>query len=101
MLTQILFNITTLIGPSKQRVTLRSHYGIGVGFDKMFVFCGKFCVLVIKIKCVSSSNVSNICNKLEVTTNYIYFTATDTHFIKHRHKLQFLTSLTGQSCHGT
>jgi hypothetical protein len=60
-----------------------------VGFDKMFVFCGKFCVrsdkfvsIVIKIKCVNSSNVSDICNKLNVTTNYIHVTATDTYFIK-------------------
>ena len=48
-----------------------------MSFDKMFVFCGKFCVrsnkfvsILIKIKCVNSGNISDICDKLNVTTNY-------------------------------
>ena len=50
-----------------------------MSFDKMFVFCGKFCVynniyvsIVVKIKCVNSNNISDICDKLNFTTNYTH-----------------------------
>ena len=63
----------------------------GVRLDKMFVFYDKFCVrsdeyvsVIVKIKCVNSGNISDICNKLNFTTNYIYLP-------KHTQKLQFLT----------
>ena len=52
-----------------------------MGFDRMFVFCDKFCVrsdeyvsIIVKIKCVNSGNISDICNKLNFTTNYTYTT---------------------------
>ena len=68
---------------------VRSRYGTGVSFDKMFVFCDKFCIrsdkyvsIVVKIKCVNSDNISDICNKLNFTTNYIHFTTTNTYFIR-------------------
>ena len=39
----------------------------------MFVFCDKFCVrsdeyvsVIVKIKCVNSGNISDICNKLSL-----------------------------------
>jgi hypothetical protein len=38
--------------------------------------------IVIKIKCVNSNNISDICNKFNFTTNYTYFTITNTNFIK-------------------
>ncbi len=70
-------------------VTLKSRYGTSVDFDKICVFCGKCCVcsdkcvsIVVKIKCVNSGNISDICNKLNFTTNYIYFTTTDKEYIK-------------------
>jgi hypothetical protein len=60
-----------------------------VGYDKMFVFCGKFYVcsdkrvsIVIKIKRVYSGNISDICDKLNFITNYTYFTTTNKYFIK-------------------
>ena len=37
---------------------------------------------IVKIKYVNSGNISDICNKLNFTTNYTYFTTNDTHFIK-------------------
>jgi hypothetical protein len=77
-----------------------------VSFDKIFVFCGKFCVhsnkcvsIVVKIKCVNSSNISDICDKLNITTNHIHFTITKTHFIKTHTKLQFFTFLRSLSRH--
>jgi hypothetical protein len=49
------------------------------------VFCGKCCVysdtcvsIVVKIKCVNSGNISDICDKLNFTTNYIHFIKTHT-----------------------
>ena len=55
--------------------TLRSCLGTGVDFDKICVFCDKCCVridkcvfIVVKIKCVNSSGISNICNKVNYTT---------------------------------
>ena len=61
---------------------------------KTCVFCGKYyvysdkCVsIIVKIKCVSSGNISDSCDKLNFTTKYTQFTTTDTHFIKTRTKL--------------
>ena len=61
-----------------------------VDFDKICVFCGKCCVcsnkyvsIVVKIKCVNSSNISDICDKLNLTTNYTHFTTMDTHIHKY------------------
>ena len=47
------------------------------------LFCNDKCVsIVVKIKCVNSGNISDICDKLKYTTNYTHCTTTDTHFIK-------------------
>ena len=67
----------------------RSRNGIHVGFDKMFVFCDKYCVcsdkcmsIIIKIKYVNFDNMSDICNKFYFTTIYKYFIITDTIYQK-------------------
>ena len=71
------------------RETLRSRHGNSVDFDKTCMFCGKCyvhidtCVfIVVKIKCVNSGRISDICDKVNFTTNYIHFTTLDIHFIK-------------------
>jgi hypothetical protein len=38
--------------------------------------------IIVKIKCVNSGNITDICNKHNFTINYTYFTIIDTHFIK-------------------
>ena len=72
------------------RGTLRSRHGAGVDFDKICVFCGKFCIhidkcvfIVVKIKCVNSGKISDICDKVNFTTNYTYFTTSDNILSKH------------------
>ena len=78
-------------------VTLRFRYWTGVGFDKIFVFCNKFCIrsgkcvfIVVKTKCVNSGNINGICGKLNFTTKYTCFTINDINFIKkHRHRTIF------------
>ena len=64
-------------------VTLRSYYRIVIDFDKICVFCGKYCVhndkcvfIVVKIKNVNSGIINDICEKLDFTTNYIHFIKT-------------------------
>ena len=64
-----------------ERGTLRSRHGISIDFDKICLFCSKCCVyidkcvfIVIKIKCVNSGKISNICDKVNFTTNYMHFT---------------------------
>ena len=59
----------------KQRGTIRSRHMTGVDFDKICVFCGKCCVcvdicvfIVVKIKCVNSSRINDICDKVNFTT---------------------------------
>ena len=49
--------------------------GTGVDFDKICVFYSKCCVcidkyvfIVIKIKCVNSGRISDICDKVNFTT---------------------------------
>ncbi len=47
--------------------------------DKFCVLSGKCMSIIVKIKCVNSDNMSDICDKLK-------FTTTDTHYIKlHTH----------------
>jgi hypothetical protein len=69
--------------------TLRSRHRIGVDFDKIYVFCGKCCVcidkrvfIIVKIKCVNSNRISDICGKVNFTINYIHFITLDIHLIK-------------------
>ncbi len=88
--------------------TLRSRRGIGVDFDKICMFCGKCCVridkcvfIVIKIKCVNSDRISDICDKVNFITNYTHFTTLNIHLSKHTQILQFLTPLTERSHNGT
>jgi hypothetical protein len=52
---------------------------------KICMFWGKCCVrsdicvsIIVKIKYVNSDNISDICDKLNITTNYTHFTTTDT-----------------------
>ena len=53
------------------------------------MFCDTYCVhsdicvsIVVKIKYVNSGNISDICDKLNFTTNYTHVITTDTDFIK-------------------
>ena len=69
--------------------TFRSRQGTGVDFDKIYVFCNKCCLhidkfvfIVVKIKCMNSGRISDICYKVNFTTNYTHCTTTDTHCIK-------------------
>jgi hypothetical protein len=63
--------------------------GTEVDFDKICVFCDKCCVridkyvfIVVKIKCMNSGRISDICYKVNFTTNYTHFTTLDRNFIK-------------------
>ena len=68
------------------RVTLRSRYGIGIDFDRIYMFCDKFCVrndkfvsIIIKIKCINSGNINDICDKpyfIKIYINIIIFHTT-------------------------
>jgi hypothetical protein len=62
----------------------RKHLGpitdTGVDFDKIYVFYGKWCVyidkcvfIVVKIKCVNSDRISDICDKINFTTKLHIF----------------------------
>ena len=70
--------------------TLRScHHRIFVDFDKICVFCGKCCVrinkcvfIVVKLKCVNSGRICDICNKVNFTTKLHTFYNTWQTFIK-------------------
>jgi hypothetical protein len=62
----------------------------GVDFDKINVFCNKYYVhidiymfIIIKIKCINSSKICNICNKDNFITNYTYFIISDNILSKH------------------
>jgi hypothetical protein len=68
--------------------TLRSHCRISVDFDKIYVYCDKYCVysdkcifIIIKIKYVNSDNINDIYDKLNFIINYTYFITTNTNFI--------------------
>ena len=63
--------------------TLRSRHGTCVDFDKICVFCDKCVFIVMKIKYVNSSRISDICDKVNFTTNYTYFTTSDNILSKH------------------
>ena len=46
-----------------------------VDFDKICMFCGKYCVyidkcvfIIVKIKCVNLGKISDICDKVNFTT---------------------------------
>ena len=72
------------------RGILRSRYGISVDFDKICVFCDKYCVsinkcvfIVVKIKCVNSGKIYDIYDKVNFTTNYTHFTIPEKHLSKH------------------
>jgi hypothetical protein len=54
--------------------------GTGVNFDKICVFCGRCCVyidicvfIVVKIKCMNSDRISDICDKVNFTTKLHIF----------------------------
>ena len=66
---------------SKKRGTLRFHHETGVDFDKICMFCDICCVcidkymfIVVKIKYVNFSRISDIYDKVNFTTNYTHFT---------------------------
>ncbi len=67
--------------------------GTNVDFDKICVFCGKCCVrintclfIVVKIKCVNSSRISDICDKVNFTTKVYTFYNTRQIFCQNTHK---------------
>jgi hypothetical protein len=52
----------------------RSRHEIFVDFDKICVFCDKYCLhidkcvfIVVKIKCVNSGRIYDICDKVNFT----------------------------------
>ena len=53
---------------------------------KFYVSNGKCVFIIVKINCVNFDNMSDICGKLNFTTNYTQFTTMDTEFIKKTHK---------------
>jgi hypothetical protein len=82
-----LLKVSTLLLSTHSWVTIRSR--TSVSFDKMGVFCDKFCVsngkyvfIIVKIKFMNFDNMSDICGKLDFTIDYIYFTTIDKYFIK-------------------
>ena len=88
----------------KTWVTSRSRYGIGIDFDNICVFCGKFCVnsgkcvfIVVKTKYVNSGNMSDICGKLNFIISYTQLLQINSYFIKKHIQLQFLTLVIGRS----
>jgi hypothetical protein len=71
----------------------REHLGHITGLVliliKLVCFCGKCCVyidkcmfIVIKIKCVNSNKISDICDKVNFTINYTHFITPNIYFIK-------------------
>ena len=72
------------------------------------MFYGKCCVcidifvfIVVKIKCVNSGRISEICDKVNFITYYTHFTPRDIYLSKHTQILQLLTPLAGLSRSGT
>ena len=57
--------------------------------------------IVVKIKCMNSGRICDICDKINFTTNYTHFTTLDRHLSKHTQILQILTRLARQSRSGT
>jgi hypothetical protein len=68
----------------------------GFDFNKICVFCGKYCVrinkcvfIILKIKCVNSGRIDDICNKVNfITKLHTFYNTLQTfcqntqHFIK-------------------
>ncbi len=67
--------------PNKKVVhALRSCWGNSVAVGKICIFCGNCsicsgkCVsIVVKLKCVNSGNMNDICDKLNFTKNYTHY----------------------------
>jgi hypothetical protein len=57
--------------------------------------------IIVKNKIENSSNMRDIYDKLNVTTNYTYLITTVIQFITTTHILQFHTLATGRSSSGT
>jgi hypothetical protein len=51
--------------------------------------------IVVKVKCVNSGNISDICDKLNFTTSYIHFTTTNTNFIKTHTNITIFDTFSG------
>ena len=73
--------------------TLRFGYGISVNFDKICMFCDKYCVridkcvfIIVKIKCMNSDKICNICVKVNFTTNYTHFITNNIYFYQNTYK---------------
>ena len=70
--------------------TLRSCHRIDVDFDKICVFCGKcyvhvdkYVFIIVKIKCVNSDRINDICDKVNFTTKlHTFYSIQNKHFIK-------------------
>ena len=68
-------------------------------FDKICVFCGKCCVcidncvfIVVKIKCVNSGRISDICDKVNFTTKlHTFYQNTNNILSKHTNIIIFNT----------
>ena len=67
--------------------------GTSVDFDKIYVFCGKYCIridkyvlIVVKIKCVNLGKISDICDKVNFTTKLHTFYNTRQTFYQNTHK---------------
>ena len=87
----------------------------GFDFNKICVFCGKYCVrinkcvfIILKIKCVNSDSYDDICNKVNfITKLHIFYNTLQTFcqntniLSKHTQILQFLTLLAGRSRYET
>ena len=76
------------------RETLRSCHEISVDFDKICVFCDKYCVridkcvsIIVKIKYVNSDRISNICDKVNFTTKVYTFYDTRQIFYQNTHNI--------------
>ena len=81
------------LGPVTGLVLILVKY---VYFVVNILSVGKLLSIVIKIKYVNSDNMSNICDKLNFTTNYIHCITTDTYFIKQHTHITFF-----DNCNGT
>jgi hypothetical protein len=82
----------------------RGHLGPTTGpvliLIKIYVFCSKCYIridkcmfIVIKIKCVNSDRINDICNKINFTTNYTYFTILDIHSKHTQHFIKIYTNI--------
>ena len=65
---------------SKNGEIPRSRHVPGVNFDKICVFCGRCCVyidkcvfIIVKIKCMNSGRISDICDKVNFNTKLQIF----------------------------